>query len=1026
LNEVERVHPLSIGYWGCCVDFFGEVAQKSMNNDILDALAQSHHARAAGNLELSQEWLEHARRIAPNNSMVRLTLAAVMLDRGLPEALELIKNTQNKDDIREASLALAILNLRLGEPGLAAEVLGRSLSQHAHSIPELSPIADAVVRDTNALGWCALDGAGGLVVYVLPTASSHERPTADLDGRPIALRRQNGDGVLIGRLPREWESGQTVTVAAGNTALLGSPIAVNRIVRLEGFVDSRDGDIHGWAWCPNNPDRDPVLSIVALNGNRSLSVVADDDTLKVASAEPFSRPRGFRVSATQLQGIVGPVRVLGRDGRNLTGSPLDPTAERISAERSSRAIAHLFPAQAQKTSKMPALVPLPGVPAHIVGGPPLGGTKRRPVDVVVPVYGGLDLTLACLESVLADLPKWARVVVVDDASPDPTVGETLGHMARQRRIVLRTQLENRGFPSTANVGMRQDPSRDVVLLNSDTLVPPGWLHRLREVAYSAPAIGTVTPLSNDAEILGYPTTDQANAIPGLAETIQLDALAQQANAGITVDIPTAVGFCMYIKRDCLTETGLFREDQFGQGYGEENDFCIRGRHLGWRHVAAPGIFVAHVGGQSFRAAKGYLVGRNIRIINRLHPGYDALIQEFLRADPISESRKRLDIERWKLLRSRRKSVLLVTHGRGGGVQRRVAERAQALRSEGLRPIVIWPVGRRDGKGRDCVLGDGPEGGTPNLRFHVPEELGQLARLLKADRPIRAEVHHLIGHDHAILDLFAQLQIPYEVVIHDYSWLCPRINLVGAERRYCGEPDVGHCEMCVDDAGTTNDENTRPRALRDRSEIELNRASRIVVPSQDVATRIKRHFPLILPQIESWEDDSDIRVPAFPPSRDDEVRVCVIGAIGIEKGYDILLACARDAAERKLPVAFRLVGYSCDDRRLLATGRVHITGRYGEHEAIALIQAQGAQMAWLPSIWPETWCYTLTQAWNGGLNTAAFDIGTPADRIRQWGRGWLFPLGIPPAALNNQFMRLALSLVPAHLERQSEPDRLAGG
>lgn len=994
-----------------------------MNDTILDALAQGHRARSAGNLELSQEWLERARRLAPNNAMVRLTLAAVMLDRGLPEASDLIKTAQNTDDIREASLTLAAVNLRQGEPDLAAEALGRSLSHHAHSISNLSPIADAVVLATTTLGWCALDGAGGLVVCVPSTASVHERLTADLDGRPIALHRQRGSTLLVGRLPREWESGRTVTVAVGATALLGSPIAVDRIVRVEGFVDSKDGDIHGWAWCPNNPDHDPVLSIVALNGSRTLSVVADDDTLKVASAELFARPRGFRVSATQLQAFAGPVRVLGRDGRNLTGSPLDPTAERVSAERSSHAVAHLFPAPAQKTSKAPALVLLPGVPAHIVGGPPRGGAKKRPVDVVVPVYGGLDLTLACLESVLTDLPKWARVVVVDDASPDPVVSKTLGQMARQRRIVLKTQPENRGFPSTANAGMRHDPNRDVVLLNSDTLVPPGWLHRLREIAYSTPAIGTVTPLSNDAEILSYPTTDLGNAIPGLAETIQLDALAQRANAGVTVDIPTAVGFCMYIKRDCLNETGLFREDQFGQGYGEENDFCIRGRHLGWRHVAAPGIFVAHVGGQSFRATKTYLVERNIRIINRLHPGYDALIQDFLRADPLSEPRKRLDIEHWKLLRKRRKSVLLVTHGRGGGVQRRVAERAQALRSEGLRPIVIWPVGRRGDTGHDCVLGDGPEGGTPNLRFHVPEELSQLARLLKADRPIRAEVHHLIGHDHAILDLFTQLQIPYEVVIHDYSWLCPRINLVGTEHRYCGEPDVGHCESCIDDAGTTNDEDTRPTMLRQRSTAELSGASGIVVPSQDVATRIRRHFPLTAPRIDPWENDQDIHVPEFPPGRDDEVRVCVIGAIGIEKGYDVLLACARDAAERKLPVAFRLVGYSCGDGRLLATGKVHITGRYDEHEAVSLIQAQGAQLAWLPSIWPETWCYTLTQAWNGGLNTVAFDIGTPAERIRQWGRGWLFPLGIPPAALNNQFMRLALSLVPAHLRPRGERDRL---
>jgi len=583
----------------------------------------------------------------------------------------------------------------------------------------------------------------------------------------------------------------------------------------------------------------------------------------------------------------------------------------------------------------------------------------------------------------------------------------LGRLASRKRITILSQTVNRGFTGAANIGMRHDPRRDVVLLNSDTLAPPGWLPRLRDAAYSMPDIGSVTPLSNDATIVSYPSVEHPNPVPQLDETIRLDGMAQFANAGRVVDIPTAIGFCMYIKRDCLDATGLFREDQFAQGYGEENDFCLRARHLGWRHVAAPGVFVAHVGGQSFGATKYYLIERNLRVLNRLHPGYDALIRDFQATDPMSEPRRRLDMERWKTFRTQAKSVLLVTHGRAGGVQRRMAERASALRAAGLRPIVLWPVGSRGGTGRDCVLGNGPEGGTPNLRFALPSELPRLARFLKGDRPVRAEVHHLIGHDHALLDLFRRLDIPYQVVIHDYSWFCPRVNLVGPNKRYCGEPEVAHCEACVADAGTTNDEDTSPRALRERSRAELAGATRVVAPSQDVATRIQRHFPQIRPEIVAWEDDAELPSPEpSSPAFDGICRICVVGGISIEKGFDVLLACARDAAERKLKLEFCLVGHSLDDARLLATGRVHITGRYEEHEAVSLIRVQRAQLAWLTSLWPETWCYTLTQAWRAGLNVAAFDIGAPAERIRRTGRGWLFPLGLPPPGLNNRLLELA--------------------
>jgi GT2 family glycosyltransferase/glycosyltransferase involved in cell wall biosynthesis len=636
----------------------------------------------------------------------------------------------------------------------------------------------------------------------------------------------------------------------------------------------------------------------------------------------------------------------------------------------------------------------------------LGGCDRRPVDIVVPVYGELDLTLACLQSVLTDLPAWARLLVIDDASVELSVGAELGKLAASGRITLLTNATNQGFPVTANAGMRRDATRDVVLLNSDTLVPPGWLALLRDAAYSAPDIGSATPLSNSATILSYPSSEQPNDIPDLSETIRLGALARRANLGCLVDIPTAVGFCVYIKRDCLNATGLLREDLFAQGYGEENDFCIRARHLGWRHVAVPSVFVSHAGGASFGLAKEFLIERNLRRLNRLHPGYDSLIHEFKSRDPLAEARRRLDLARWETFRTGKQSVLLVTHDRRGGVQRRVAERAAELRAEGFRPIVIWPAANCNGGDRGCLLGNGPEGGTPNLRFSVPAELNMLTRVLEADLPVRAEVHHLIGHDHRLLDLFKRLAIPYDVVVHDYSWLCPRINLVGVSKRYCGEPDILECEACVADAGALNNENTGPGMLRERSGIEMAGASSVVVPSADVAVRVRRHFPMIEPRVVDWEDDRSLPPPDPAPLAADGVRVvCIVGAIGVEKGYEILLACARDITNRKLDLRFTLVGHSCDDARLMATGNVHIGGTYKEHDAVHLIRQQQAQLAWLPAVWPETWSYTLTQAWQAGLNVLAFDIGTPAERIRRTGRGWLCPLGLAPQALNDRMLAL---------------------
>ena len=775
-----------------------------MTGEIAEALSRGLKAVAAGNIDTARQWLERALHLGPKGPVATLVLAGAKLLLRSDEAADIYAAVVAEHDLREAWLGLAAAHHLQADAAEARAALDQALRRHAFVASDFAALADSIAYSAYAPGWCALATGGKLVVRLSSEASRKLPLRTTIDGSTIVLRTQTGTGNrgFTASLPKGWERGHRVTVSLGDVELLGSPLELDAIARVEGFADTTDGDLHGWAWCPNDPDHDPTLSVVPAGGTAGITVVADNRTSDIAHRKPLARPRSFHIPAALLLQFDGPVRICGHDGRNLTGSPLDPSAERRSAEAAASLVAQLFPATATASRPGSNVMPLPAVPAHLMGGQARGGRTKRPVDVIVPVYGGMELTLACLQSVLADLPRWARVIVVDDASPDLQLLQELRRLATQRRITLLAQKVNRGFPGTANIGMRHDKTRDVILLNSDTLTPPGWLARLRDAAYSAPEIGSATPLSNDATILSYPSVEHPNPVPRLDEAIQLDAMAQKVNAGLLVDIPTAVGFCVYIKRDCLQATGLFREDQFAQGYGEENDLCIRARHLGWRHVAVPSVYVAHVGGQSFGSTKEYLIERNLRVLNRLHPGYDRLIHDFQVIDPMAESRRRLDMERWKQERTRARSVLLVTHGRTGGVQRRVAERAAALRAEGFRPIVLWPVASRIGGGRDCVLGNGPEGGTPSLRFAIPDELKLLARFLKADRPLRAEVHHLIGHDQRLLDLFRLLEVPYEIVIHDYSWICPRINLVGPLRRYCGEPDVAECDVCIADAGST--------------------------------------------------------------------------------------------------------------------------------------------------------------------------------------------------------------------------------
>ncbi|NND68154.1 MAG: glycosyltransferase, partial [Halioglobus sp.] len=139
----------------------------------------------------------------------------------------------------------------------------------------------------------------------------------------------------------------------------------------------------------------------------------------------------------------------------------------------------------------------------------------RNVDVVIPVYDGLEETRACLETVRQTVTHaWARVIVINDFSPNPEITAYLRkEQAERGGFVLLENEANLGFVASANRGMLYDPQRDVLLLNSDVEVAGNWVERLREAAYHHDRVASVTPFSNNATVCSFPNMCEDNALP---------------------------------------------------------------------------------------------------------------------------------------------------------------------------------------------------------------------------------------------------------------------------------------------------------------------------------------------------------------------------------------------------------------------------------------------------------------------------------------------------------------------------------
>lgn len=281
----------------------------------------------------------------------------------------------------------------------------------------------------------------------------------------------------------------------------------------------------------------------------------------------------------------------------------------------------------------------------------------RAVDVIIPIYGNFDDSERAIDAALgARNLTPSNVIVIDDASPQANADSFFAGVAARHGVTLIRNSSNLGFVATVNLGMRLHRDRDVVLLNSDTLVFDGWLDRLTQVFIDNPRAATATPMSNAATILSYPRWLVDNSEPLEIDWRELDSLCAEL-AAPPQPVPTGVGFCMLIRRDALDDVGDFDAETFGQGYGEENDFCLRASRAGWINFAALNVFVWHRGGASFGAARAARCAHAQQLIEARHPGYAATIKNYIASAPMSDAWAALDALRVRRSNNQKRLVL---------------------------------------------------------------------------------------------------------------------------------------------------------------------------------------------------------------------------------------------------------------------------------------------------------------------------------------------------------------------------------
>ncbi|MEP6822763.1 MAG: glycosyltransferase, partial [Chthoniobacterales bacterium] len=536
---------------------------------------------------------------------------------------------------------------------------------------------------------------------------------------------------------------------------------------------------------------------------------------------------------------------------------------------------------------------------------------------------------------------------------------------------------------------------------------PRWRQKLTVAAYCDPQIATVTPFSNAAGAFSVPEIGVNAPIQFPFTPLKMSRLIERLSTRVYPEVPTGNGFCMFIKRQVLDEVGEFDEKNFGRGYGEENDFCMRARRAGWRHVIDDSLFVYHRGNSSFGKEKQRLLVQNRETLNRLHPDYTHLVREFAESAQINELRGRIGQNLRQLapeLQLEQRRILYILHEGTGGVPMTNADLVSKV-SDTHQCFLLTSTGT------EMILREWREGGA------IERQRWRLSgRWSAADfrRPALSEIYfqvlvglgidlvhirHLFKHSFDAPFLCRALGIPTILSFHDYYFVCPSIHLLDQNAKFCGGQCTPGLEQCTIPSGLLKDLPMLKPFLpqwQERVSQLLDCCDAFVTTAESVRDVHMKAFPQLRQKpfwvVEHGRDLKRATDMAVPPRSGEPVRILAPGNIGHSKGSHFIREIARIDTEGL--IEFHFLGKTDDSVRDIG---VH-HGAYKRENFLRAVSKIRPSFAAIFSIWAETYSHTLTEAWGAGLPVFGSNLGAVGERIAKHGGGWLIDTADPATTL----------------------------
>lgn len=613
--------------------------------------------------------------------------------------------------------------------------------------------------------------------------------------------------------------------------------------------------------------------------------------------------------------------------------------------------------------------------------------------ILIPVYNAFKESLDCLNSVITHTSSEIPIVIIDDGSPKGEFVEfAKGKYSSKANVVFKRATSNGGYVKASNFGLKNgelilenqdyeitykdsydsNPEYDIILLNSDTLVTKGWDKSLKKAAYSADKITSVTPYSNNAILASFPrfcrvNTPTKDQIDSIAEKIQKYSIP------VYPELPTAMGFCNYIRRDALNVIGYYDEDNFGLGNGEENDFSLRARALGYTCILDDTNYVYHKGEVSFAESKRELEEKNGETIRKMYPHYMDEISKYCSSDPNRANRNDL-LDKIFINEAGKPTILHLVHNTVnyskyfdllGGTEIHTYSLIEELKEYNHACLV-----RYKNYYHLTIFYSSLE-----REFYLPNSKYGLSDIINSGFFNLVHLQHSSNFDRDELSNALKEHGNYLTSLHDFNMQCPRNILIKPDKKLCNKFE------CSSACGFSNDfiENFR------KSGLEIINKSRKVIAFSNSTLKVTEEISgnkilnSTIIKHSSIEQDEKINYRTI----DSSIDVLILGVLVEHKGLKIIKDILK--SDSNINIKFHLLGKI--EEEILNTNFVN-HGTYSKETLKSKILAINPHIVFIPSLCYETYSLTLDEALSFGIPALVGPNGAPKERVCEQNVGWV--------------------------------------